>query len=223
MPKFIEPKPLLEVFTCPHCEVTARQHWYGNGNAVPLDTHVSPLRYQHDRSGGRICVNEEISSWAFCECENCKQLTVWHGEEMVFPKHTTAQEPSPDMPDDVRAIYFEADAVLPISPRASAALLRLGLQMLLKDVLKDKSKGSINEDIKVLKASTGNETLIKALDTVRVFGNESVHPGTINLDDSAEDAEYLFTILNIIIEYLITQPRRLNEMFEQIPESKRNI
>lgn len=222
MPQFIAPKPLLEVFTCPHCDVTARQQWYGNHNAIPLDTDAVPAVY-YKTTRGIVCNNKEISTWAFCECENCKKLTVWHSEEMVFPKHPNGQEPSPDMPDDVRDVYLEADSVLELSPKSAAALLRLALQMLLKDVLQDKATDYIDRDIKQLKTMTGNDTLIKALDTVRVFGNESVHPGTIDLNETTEDAEYLFTVLNMIVEYLISQPRRLNEMFEQIPPRKRNL
>ncbi len=55
------------------------------------------------------------------------------------------------------------------------------------------------------------EQIQKALDSVRVIGNESVHPGEIDLEDDPETAITLFELLNIVIEFTITQDKKITE------------
>jgi hypothetical protein len=60
----------------------------------------------------------------------------------------------------------------------------------------------------------------QALDTVRVIGNESVHPGEINLNDDREIANKLFELVNIIANIMITQPREIENLYNTLPEVK---
>ncbi|MGL5466909.1 MAG: DUF4145 domain-containing protein, partial [Shewanella sp.] len=60
----------------------------------------------------------------------------------------------------------------------------------------------------------------KALDVVRVIGNEAVHPGEINLDDNREMALQLFNVINLIADQMITHPKQVEAMYSQLPESK---
>lgn len=66
-----------------------------------------------------------------------------------------------------------------------------------------------------------NPIVQKSLDVVRVIGNESVHPGTIDLNDDRDTAIRLFDLVNIICEQMITQPRQVSELYEKLPEDKR--
>lgn len=60
----------------------------------------------------------------------------------------------------------------------------------------------------------------KALDSVRVIGNNAVHPGQIALDvDDKATAETLMKLLNITTEQLITEPKAIDEIFETLPET----
>ena len=125
------------------------------------------------------------------------------------------------MPEAVEDKYREAAEVVFLSPVSAAALLRLALQLLLMDVLGDESTGNIYKDIDALKNRQLDSSLITALDIIRITGNESVHPGTIDLNESKEDALYLFDLLNMICDQCYTQPRRMREMYEKLPEGKR--
>lgn len=59
----------------------------------------------------------------------------------------------------------------------------------------------------------------QALDSVRVIGNNAVHPGKIDLNDKTEIAHALFGFINVIGEVLISQPKKINEFFEKhVPE-----
>lgn len=60
----------------------------------------------------------------------------------------------------------------------------------------------------------------RALDIVRVVGNESVHPGEMNIQDDASTVSTLFELVNIIAETMISEPKRIDEMFSSLPSGK---
>lgn len=62
------------------------------------------------------------------------------------------------------------------------------------------------------------EKIQKVLDSVRVIGNNAVHPGQINLKDDRETAILLFELVNMIVEFTITQRKRVDAIFDKIPE-----
>ena len=59
------------------------------------------------------------------------------------------------------------------------------------------------------------------MDIVRVVGNESVHPGTIDLRDQPETAVQLATLINMIADAMITQPKLVVELYDALPEAKK--
>lgn len=63
----------------------------------------------------------------------------------------------------------------------------------------------------------------QALDSVRVVGNNAVHPGTIDLNDNIEIAYSLFGFVNIICEVLISQPKKIEEYYlKNVPTGARD-
>lgn len=116
------------------------------------------------------------------------------------------------MPDDVRQDYEEARSILSISPRGAAALLRLAVQRLCKH-LGEPGK-NIDKDIASLVQKGLPVQLQKALDSLRVAGNNAVHPGQLDIYDNVDIATRLFGLLNIIIDNQITQPRAINELYD---------
>ena len=78
----------------------------------------------------------------------------------------------------------------------------------------------LNNDIGSL-ARKGLETDIqRALDIVRVTGNDAVHPGVIDLNDNKATAVGLFQLLNLIVERLIAMPNRIEAVFSDLPPGK---
>ncbi|WP_375165955.1 DUF4145 domain-containing protein [Chelativorans sp.] len=67
---------------------------------------------------------------------------------MLWPLSIDAPAPSEDMPISVRKDYLEAGVVLPHSPRAAAALLRLAIQRLCRELGQEGE--NINDDIAAL-------------------------------------------------------------------------
>ena len=139
---------------------------------------------------------------------------------MIYPQTGGARPPHEDMPPQIRKLYEEARGVLPASPRASAALLRVALEGLLEEVgyrqgrLADRLKKA-HEDGK-LSAST-----YKLAETLRYAGNAAAHyePWKIDPSQGEEDREMvrnLFAFVNEVTEELIAKPRRLEEMAREI-------
>jgi Domain of unknown function (DUF4145) len=124
------------------------------------------------------------------------------------------------MPAEVANIFNEAHAVFENSPRASAALLRLALQVLLKSL--NLPSSSINDDIKILIQSKQLSNItIQALDSIRIMGNNAVHPGEIDLNEDSQTTIDLFHILNYIVAHReIIQ--RIGRTYKKTPENQRN-
>ena len=126
--------------------------------------------------------------------------------------------PNQDMPADVKSDFEEARSILMFSPRGAAALLRLSIQKLCKNL--GESGDNINNDIANLVQKGLPEKLQKALDSVRVIGNNAVHPGIIDLKDDIELAHKLFGFVNIICDVMITQPKLIDEVYDlRIPDN----
>lgn len=161
----------------------------------------------------------EIGNLNISRCYNCKRISVWVHNQLVYPEIKCHVQPNSDMPDNIRIDYDEARSILNYSPRGAAALLRLCIQKLLMHL--SVNEKSIDAGIASLVSKGLSPVVQKALDAVRVIGNEAVHPGVIDISDDRDTALNLFEIVNIIIEKMISHPLAVDKMFDKIPESKK--
>ncbi|MBO9612533.1 MAG: DUF4145 domain-containing protein [Dyadobacter sp.] len=159
-------------------------------------------------------------NYSIAQCTHCKDLSFWKREKLLFPNVSTVEEANPDLPDDIKADYNEAKDILNTSPRSSAALLRLALQKILAHI--GEKGNNINDDIKNLVKRGLPAQFQQALDSIRVIGNNAVHPGQIDLNDNPEIARALFGLLNVICHYFITQPKKIAEIYGALPEKDLN-
>lgn len=162
------------------------------------------------------------------DCNSCRNTSIWlvknilndTEEILLFPRSAKNIDPAnTDMPDDVKKIYEEASLILEISPRASAALSRLAIETLASKHL-NAGKGTLNDMIGNLVRNGLSSRIQRALDAVRVIGNEGVHPGQIDISDDKEIAYTLLKLINIIVEDQITKDREIDEIYSLIPENK---
>lgn len=153
------------------------------------------------------------------KCFSCREISVWIHDRLVFPAQIQGPAANLDLPDPVRRDYEEAGKILTLSPRGAAALLRLAIQKLCA-LLGEKGK-NIDEDIANLVKKGLSPLVQKALDSVRVIGNEAVHPGTLDLRDDVETATRLFEVVNIIAEQMISNPKHVEDLYAKLPEAKR--
>jgi hypothetical protein len=198
---FVAPNLEEKSFTCPHCGVLARQYKWGFPGEKP----------------GAVFGEEslEYARISVTRCEHCEQNTVWVGNSMVYPDRGSAPRPNADMPPEVLADYEEAARIYTKSPRGAAALLRLAIQKLMIDL--GQPGKNINDDIAALVATGLPKQVQRALDVVRVTGNNAVHPGQIDANDAGL-AEQLFPLVNVIVEYQISLPSRIDEMYAALPD-----
>lgn len=228
------PEYYKDKFKCPHCETVATQTWFtihsANESIMSLLSHVyldyrSQIEdfYQKKIVQYLTEVQSQLpqniikfipSGFAVATCTNCDDITLWVNKDMVYPKMIYTPLPNQDLNEDIKAIYHEASQILKDSPKGASALLRLALQKLLKQV--GKSGKNINNDIKELVAEGLSPKIQKALDILRVVGNNAVHPGQIDLEDNKDTAYKLFEILNFIADELITKPKELDSLYANI-------
>ncbi|PER51445.1 hypothetical protein COL26_10670 [Bacillus thuringiensis] len=188
-------------FCCPHCKIVAAQNW-------------DQALYYSPEYNDAISVKDLM----VCKCAHCNDYSFWYHKEMVYPSTSLAPAPHPDMPLDIIDDYKEASDILNKSPRGAAALLRLALQKLMKSL---GEKGAhIDSDIKSLVQKGLPVQIQQALDVLRVIGNESVHPGSIDMKDNREIAIKLFDLINIIVQNQITQPKEIEALFTSLPAGK---
>jgi hypothetical protein len=168
-------------------------------------------------------------------CQGCDDFSLWvrtdgnapkftlglisMDYQLVFPAVSQAPIHEENMPEDIRIDFEEARQVFGSSPRAAAALLRLCVQKLCHHLLG--KKGDIHKQIGELVDQGLPPRVLKAFDTIRIFGNESVHPGTVNLNDSPEVALALFSLLNMAVRHCITEEKELEAIRALTPEHKR--
>jgi hypothetical protein len=161
----------------------------------------------------------DLQNVSISQCFNCNEIAIWIYDRLVWPARGEAPLPNPDLPEDVRGDYEEASTILDLSPRGSAALLRLGIQKLCKHLGEDGN--NINADIAALVRKGLDPRVQQALDVVRVIGNNAVHPGQIDIRDDRATAEKLFGLMNLIAEIMISQPKHVTAIYESLPESAR--
>ena len=195
---YYPPEYEKEEFNCAHCKVFAHQIWSKLG-VIDLFKVYLP--------SDLLTVSK---------CKHCNKWSIWIEESLVYPAQITVEDPNDDMPDEVKKLYRESAQVLSISPRAAAALLRLGLQILLGAVGGDGK--NINDDIKKIVALGVEPETQRALDILRVLGNSGAHPGEIKLDEDPDLVHKMYGLMNYVTDRLITQKNQINELFEGLPE-----
>lgn len=166
------------------------------------------------------------------ECASCGGKSIWRRYvardalgthvrgALLYPIATQAPHHHPDLPENIQTDYEEARLICAQSPRAAAALLRLCVQKLCNHLL-DK-EGDINTQIGELVKQGLPVKVQKALDSVRVIGNESVHPGTMDLNDTPDLTIVLFRLVNLIVQNCITDPNEADDIFTSLPANKLN-
>lgn len=212
--KYITPEFKMDAFHCPLCGTYSHMQW----------TNLMNLN--------------EYSLYYEAKCAKCKNPSLWrvtdyrftnlasHGPradikaELIYPDNGFSGLPEENMPEDVKADYIEAARIFSRSPRGAAALLRLGLQKLCKHLGQEGKK--IDADIRSLAAQNILPPLVvKVADTVRITGNNAVHPGEMSDEDFDYVASKMFDLLNFIVKKAISEPAELEALYNLIPEAPR--
>jgi hypothetical protein len=249
--KYVSPSVKLTAFCCPHCQVLTTQHWYqahaeplrgklpfviSAEEAKERERHLSKIEEKGNREKAQRWLQHMVAQQPFLhatsasidhylyniwisDCYDCKKLSIWLCDALLWPRQTTAPLMHPDLPEALIGDYQEASDILEFSPRGSAALLRLLIEKLCESL--GEIEGKLDNKIASLVRKGLDPRAQKALDLVRVIGNNAVHPGQIDLIDDRPTAEKLFGLVNLIVDLTITQPKQLDEMFGKLPDGAR--
>ena len=162
----------------------------------------------------------EMSKMKCPECRNDLILINGYKNDALLHYYAVPQRPAKEkiqgVPEKYASLYREASDVLEVSPRASAALSRTCLQMLLREYGNVKPDTLVKEIEQVLASQSLTTELAKTIDTIRIRGNYAVHPdkstepGKI-VDIEAGEAEWGLEILKDLFDHYITKPKDQSE------------
>jgi hypothetical protein len=189
---YIKPEVGKRSFTCPHCHTLSQMEYARHYDVFSEDIEIA-------------------------KCLNCNHKIIWYNNIYIYPE-IQPQEANSDMPETVLQLYNEAGLVYNKSPRAACALLRLAIDRLCNEL--GETNRDINKNIGALVERGLSVEVQKALDIVRVVGNKAVHPGQIEFDvDDIDTSNKLFQLINFIVERMISEPQKLETLFNKLPES----
>jgi Domain of unknown function (DUF4145) len=248
--KTVTPSLGAKSFTCPHCGAFAHQTWFkifrddfekDQYPWVPDQEMIDNVRSNRDLPGKEgllkflerraarglffenhenfVYVKGELVNLYLSFCYSCAGISVWVADNLLYPSQPTSIQPNDEMPKEIRPDFLEAAAIVDRSSRGAAALLRLCIQKLMVH-LGEKGK-NIDDDIGALVNRGLDGRIQKALDIVRVIGNNAVHPGQIDLRDDKATATELFKLVNLIVEAMIATPKHIEAMYGALPEGAR--
>jgi hypothetical protein len=211
---------------CPHCNV-----------AIHSDIKQAILAREDDYplpSGEIACSGQWNEMWQ--RCPECGQTMIWLKrispvEEwsvpsfMVYP--TAAARPvSPEVTEPYKQDFLEACLVLTNSPKASAALSRRCLQMILRDKASTKSK-DLYDQIEEISSKLPSH-IAEDLHAVRVIGNFAAHPlkstntGEV-LPVEENEAEWNLDVIELLFDFYFVQPavsaRRKADLNKKLKEA----
>ncbi|QTP33672.1 hypothetical protein B7759_02274 [Burkholderia glumae] len=200
---------------CPHCAIEV--------HPSIASTRVAFSNGTWGRLGGRTWLVE------YMECPNpkCEEAILWlrgNGGDyglapvnafMAYPRSTGRLRAPVEVPAHVAEDYHEACAVLQDSAKASAALSRRCLQMVLRE------NGFTQKDLApAIDAALASNSLPTAiadnLDAIRNIGNFAAHPmkdtstGQI-LPVEPHEAEWNLDVLEELFDFFYVQPEKAKQ------------
>jgi hypothetical protein len=134
--------------------------------------------------------------------------------KLIYPIAQPRVIPDPEIPVQLRRDFNESLAVLPHSPKASAALNRRILQHVLREHFKIKERDLSTEIDKFIQTPGVPSHLSQAVDAVRNVGNFAAHPlkstntGEV-VDVEPGEAEWLIEVIESLFDFAFIQPQRL--------------
>lgn len=226
MPKFQS----IATGKCPHCLTSVRFEYvtaeiggshHGNTSGVYLDAHP--------QNGKEV----ESITLTTAGCPNCGGLILTveartHGfgtsqvgvEYIVWPLQSARPVPE-EVPETLSEDYGEAALTLNLSPKASAALSRRCLQMLLREYAGAKQH-NLSEQIDAVIPNLP-AYVAESIDAIRNIGNFAAHPmketaSNEILDVEPGEAEWNLDVLDTLFDFYFVQPASVEKRKEALNE-----
>jgi hypothetical protein len=208
---------------CPHCGIGVSIEFeeYGHVNSNDEKLHEIQQGNCPECNGLIVCLNSGHFQNELIHGE-MQNVFVSKQKFLLYPLNSSRLVEK-ETPSSYKKDFLEACNVLPISPKASAALSRRILQQILHDEYKIKRKNLVEEIEEFLKNASIPSYVKGAVDAVRNYGNFAAHPtkdtntGEI-VEVEAGEAEWLIEVLEALFDITFVQPKRLEEKQKQLNE-----
>jgi hypothetical protein len=193
---------------CPHCTVD----FHDNEIFRHIDTDQDgewALGVRRCSACGRLVLRLISGSWM----PSYQRFSEETSSRLVRPKASGRSPLSPEVPAEYAEDYNEACLVLADSAKASAALSRRCLQLLLRDKAKVKHQDLVKEIQELLNRGTLPSHIAESLDAVRNIGNFAAHPtksqSTVEIVPvEYGEAEWNLDALESLFDFYFVSPAR---------------
>jgi hypothetical protein len=142
-------------------------------------------------------------------------------EFLAYPKNISSRPLPAEVPDPYKKDFQEAAAVLPLSPKASAALSRRNLQAVLRDKGNTTSKDLFDQIEEVIKRGTLPSHIADGLHAVRNIGNFAAHEikskvtGAIQEVEPGE-AEWNLDVLEFLFDFYFVETAKAQKRKDEL-------
>ena len=210
---------------CPHCGVaykTSPEHFdLGEDKDGSFSITVSTCP-QCDRYA--IILNKRVQGGVGLAGGGF--LSTWQDTDYVVWPLGSGRLSPPDVPASVAADFREASAVLPVSPKASAALSRRCLQSVLREEGRVRPRGLHDEIEEVLSRGDLPTYVSDVLHALRQFGNLAAHPETQKgtgevIEVEVGEADWMLDALEAVFDHYYVKPAETRRRLEDL-ERKRH-
>ena len=163
--------------------------------------------------------SRDVQNVSISYCFNCNEMCLWVYDRLVWPRREGFPEPKLHAPPKVRRESEEASQILEASPRGAAALLRIAIEKLCKEL--GVSGESLKDDIAFFVREDMDARVQKVLDAAQIIESNAMRPSQIGLGEDRATAETLSGLVNLICEKMIMEPRHLQEVHTKVREDAR--
>lgn len=203
---------------CPHCSTAVKFIWSYEG---PLEvTGNNPDQFLiYDTCPN---CNEVVVFLSLCNFDGRGDIILKENgnfdiisERQIYPDESKFGFPE-FIPKKYMEDYEESIKVLSASPKASAALSRRLLQLILRDKFKIVKK-TLSEEIEEFINLEGIPSHITdAIDAIRHIGNLAAHPTKNNntgeiVNVEPGEAEWLIEVIEALFDFSFVQPKKLEQ------------
>lgn len=212
---------------CPHCNVAINVEWESTVAFVDSDKPGSGTEVAVETCPDCRKLIVKLVHGKIKRSEYSAEVTEVESEEIIYPKFSVRVVEN-EVPEQYKAEFLEATAILGISPKASAALSRRMLQNILQKVFGIEKRSLADEIDEFLHMQGVPSHLAGAIDAIRNIGNFGAHPlkdlhsGEI-VDVEPGEAEWLLDVLESLFDFAFVQPRRLEARKERLNNKLKQI
>lgn len=204
-------------FACPHCTTKCR-----------FESVLDEREASCSDEGQDILL-------AYDNCPECNRLVVWidrssgapKAPEVIYPRFPSLKI-APEIEEPYRTDLKEAILTIDVSPRASAALSRRLLELILTRELGIKRNTLFEMIGELMARSDVPPNIAKMVDIVRCVGIIAAHPKGYQNSDiivgvERHEAELLVEIVDKMLEFAIVKPAQHKKGLEEFDRKAKTI